>query len=304
MTLIVTLGNNEHAYLLSDRQLTVVTKGKGILRNFSTKAGLITADDARVIYAYTGLAQCGNFETALWILDTLSKAAESSGRIFEVLAKFQDIASSDFNSLPSLKHISRVDKRLQIVFIGYLHTGQLLTGEISNYTNPQLNEFLPEARDGFLLTIMTQQKPSEIPFSYLSWDGCINAAKLKDFLPLKPLVENCKPPQAVIGKAVEIMREIADRPGSQKTIGKEIITARIGRDLDSFPITGFYPDGTAPSLYLLDMQDVRTGTPKVSIRDFQISVEDTLFVDPKTPRNAPCPCRSGEQYKNCHGSKK
>jgi len=25
-------------------------------------------------------------------------------------------------------------------------------------------------------------------------------------------------------------------------------------------------------------------------------------VDPRTPRNAPCPCGSGKKYKHCHGS--
>jgi len=24
-------------------------------------------------------------------------------------------------------------------------------------------------------------------------------------------------------------------------------------------------------------------------------------VDPRTPRNAPCPCGSGKKYKHCHG---
>jgi preprotein translocase subunit SecA len=25
-------------------------------------------------------------------------------------------------------------------------------------------------------------------------------------------------------------------------------------------------------------------------------------VDPRTPRNAPCPCGSGKKYKHCHGT--
>src|SRR5271163_950931 len=57
----------------------------------------------------------------------------------------------------------------------------------------------------------------------VSWHGCIPATKPADFLSLVALLETDKPPLAIIGRAVKVMREIADRPDSCGMIGKDII---------------------------------------------------------------------------------
>jgi hypothetical protein len=304
MTLLVTLANNDHVFLLSDRLLTVVSAHRSRQRSLSTKTGFIWADNARMLYAYTGLAKTDKFETANWIQDSLLKAAASNGGIHQILSGFKDIAGSDFRSRPELNSLSKADRRLQIVFAGFLDDHRMMFVDVSNCTHDSTGDFLAEAKDTFTMYLSTQMEPGKEPFSFVGWDGYRQAVKPQDFSGLVKLLEDHKPPLAIIGKAVEVIREIADRPASNGMIGRDIVASRIEPTVSKPPTSSFWAGSTSPSLHIPGMVNLRSASPQGAIGGITITVTGKTLVDPKTPRNSPCPCRSGKKYKYCHGQQR
>jgi hypothetical protein len=60
-------------------------------------------------------------------------------------------------------------------------------------------------------------------------------------------------------KAVEVMREIADRPASREMIGKDVISGRIQPAIGGWPMAGNFPISPTESLHFLDMAVARPG---------------------------------------------
>jgi hypothetical protein len=118
------------------------------------------------------------------------------------------------------------------------------------------------------------------------------------------LVEN-KPSEAIVGKGLWLMRDIADRPKSAGTIGKQLTSIVIPKDF-SKPIESSYSSDVVkfetymPAMVYL-LPDQHATITNISV----IPVEkDTLPLSvPKIRRNAPCPCGSKKKYKFYHGKR-
>jgi hypothetical protein len=297
MTLLLAAANAAHAFLLSDRRLII---GGKIRDHAATKEGFLDASDGRLLYAYTGLAACPGFQTARWLLGAVVKIGESKCEMQDVVEGLKEIATRDFQNLPALRRLSRSEKRLSILFSGYHNGGAYIFAEISNSTDDS-GHFAAEARDEFSLRVQIADAPKS---GYrVSWHGCIRAVRSADFLSLAELLRADKPPPAIIGKAVELMRHFADVPESCGMIGKDIISGRIQPSIGGWPVAGNFPFAPTTSLHLLDMAVVRPGGLSFGVSDLKMMLPSNAIFDPMPPPNQPCPCRSGRRFKYCHGRK-
>jgi hypothetical protein len=127
----------------------------------------------------------------------------------------------------------------------------------------------------------------------------------KDITVLRKLLLEHRPQEAIIGKAVELIREMADRPAAQNTIGKQISTIVVPRNITQSAKSGYYSNVTTHKVAIPDLVSVLPGEPfaVANISVETVSENTRPMVVPKVGRNHPCPCGSGVKYKRCHGRK-
>jgi uncharacterized protein YecA (UPF0149 family) len=124
---------------------------------------------------------------------------------------------------------------------------------------------------------------------------------------LRKLLVERRPPKAIIGKAVELIREMADRISAQGVIGKQISTITLPRDINLSAETGYHSNSVTYSVAMPDMvttidEHRRTAHGGISIRVANPKTAAPMTV-PRVHRNSPCPCGSRIKYRKCHGKK-
>lgn len=308
MTIILALGNSDQFIQLSDRRLS--SNGRSVDEE-SNKAGSIICADARFIFGFSGLATIGTFKTRQWILETLYQSGPPDYTAYETLKRFTDRASVDFRTLPWLKDLSPSEKRLSIIFSGYLdsHRPPLGAGAlISNYQDWAANVCYPEAQDNFLFAKTNERRPSDEPMFFMQRIGNWPAMYKPDELSLRALLKDKKPKHAIISKCVELIRTMADRPEAHGTIGKQITSICIFRDPRNATEVGYHSNVTTYDNYLPSQVVSVSDNEHIMMMDPRLQAQESngtpvLFI-PKVARKAPCPCKSGKRYKHCHGKKR
>lgn len=120
---------------------------------------------------------------------------------------------------------------------------------------------------------------------------------------LKALIIASRPPKAVIGKAVELISEVAGSKDGGGTIGRQLMSAVL-------PVSG--PGSFAHHTDEVSMT-VRGPTIVVANRAIggaifgdmrfeQAGPDPQPILYPPQPRNQLCKCGSGKKYKKCHGA--
>jgi preprotein translocase subunit SecA len=123
---------------------------------------------------------------------------------------------------------------------------------------------------------------------------------------LRMLLEQRKPAGAIIGKAVALVREMADRPQASSTIGKQISAICLPRNLDSSITTSYHTNVVKYNAFYPSLVIATSDEDQMMARDLAIHIDDPAgnllpIAVPKVGRNTPCPCGSGKKYKYCHG---
>jgi hypothetical protein len=305
LTLIIALANPEQAIQVSDRRLTV----NGQLDvDESNKAAVLICTDARLAIGFTGLAKIGDFATRHWLFDAIYECSPPDYRSYYILERLTERATSDFQSLPSLKAVPQRDKRLSVMFSGYLHhedppLGYL--GILTNYQNFKTGIDHSEAWDHFELHHWFEKRPLEHPFTLVQRIGAYAAMTTSDEKDLRQLLQELKPAKAIIGKAIEVIRDMTDRPKAKGLIGKQLSTIIIPRELPSSVEVSYHSDivtynAYAPAQIVALSDENRHIILEASMqRGDEKGLKPIAF--PKIGRNAPCPCKSGKKYKKCCG---
>jgi hypothetical protein len=123
----------------------------------------------------------------------------------------------------------------------------------------------------------------------------------EDMNPLLQLMKNNKPPEAVIGKGVELFREWADRLGDKGPIGKQIASTVLPSDIYEPATTDYHSDVLQQEIFGLG--EIRIDGPSsYATEGFRLEREDGPAIGPKLGRNVPCWCGSAQKFKRCHGS--
>lgn len=304
MTLILTLGNPEQVIQIADRRLSC--NGR-VVDDEANKAGVIVCSNARFAFGFTGLAKYASFVTRDWLLDTLAQSGPPDFTIGHIITRVKDAATRTFREHPSLRFAPKEHKRLSILFSGYVYTDNPpLQGfaVISNYEDYVTGHYSGEAWDGFVSAYWQEPRPSESIPILMQRVGNWKAVNGSDMAGIRELLEAKKPSRAIVGKAIELIRDIADRQAAQGTIGKQLSTIRISRNLRENVRTGYYSASNLHVTYLPDLVYLLP-TQRYVVRDARVEAVNPLTTPPisvpKVGRNQPCPCGSGKKYKHCHG---
>ena len=302
MTLILTLGNSEQVIQISDRRLS--SNGQ-LVDDESAKAVGLTCANARLAYGYTGLARYGTFVTQDWLISALLDCGPPNYDALSILERLRVRASDDFVQHPVLKVIPRADKRLSVLFSGYLyhHDPPLAVyALLTNYQDFESGRDSHEAWDQFSLRRWWEIRPSDAELTIVQRVGNWHAMAQSDEIVLRELLTARKPARAIVGKGVNLMREIADRPSARGTIGKQLTSIIIPRDKEKAMGSGYHTNVNRYELYIPD----RVTLISDEIKSFHTGAKLELknksrpFAVPKVGRNHPCPCGSGKKYKYCH----
>lgn len=304
MTIIVALANKDYVVQISDRRLS--SNGR-LIDDESNKCGVLFCLNARMAFGYTGLAKYGAFSTPDWLLKALHDCGGPDYTIGEILERLKNKATETFKSHPTLRSIPRQHKCLAVMFTGFINVdGTVKPGcaILSNFHDFANNARFDEASDEFSVNYSSANQEAINP-TLVQRVGNWLAMTDGDIEDLRELLLQNKPPQAVTGKALETVRDIADRPKSAGTIGKQLTSIIIPKD-PSLGVESNYstatvkPETYMPALvYLLPDQQATITNITIS----PVEADTPPISVPKVNKHAPCPCGSKKKYMRCHGKK-
>lgn len=306
MTFILALGNREQFIQVSDRRLS--WDGK-LVDDESNKAGTLLCKDARHVFGFTGLAKYGDFDTRRWLLNALYECCPPDYEINRIVPRLKDRATRDFQTLPLLKSLEPRRKRLSIMFSGYNYYADPPMGALgilTNYQNFQTGKDDPKAWDHFEMNCWSEIRPLDHEFTIVQRVGNWAAMTDADESSLRELLKGLKPYQAVADKAVTLVREMADRPKAKGVIGKQLSVVVLQRDVKQHALARYYSTSVGHKMYVPDEVVGISDTRRHAHADRELWIDGQVgpetWVIPKVKGKAPCPCKSGKRYKDCHGS--
>jgi hypothetical protein len=216
MTLLLGRLNRRQAVLVSDRRLSVDGR---VTEDESNKADVFVGADGRLAIAFTGLAKAGSFVTNRWLLGAFTDAAEPDYMTIPTIERVPKIATAQFKTLNARRP---GDKCLSVLCAGYVYGADRPRGVlalISNYERLD-GQLLALPGSKFTLDIRVESVAESNPTAALVV-GMDRAVGDDDITSLRRLVVEDKPADAVVGKAVEVLRAAADSAEARNTIGKQ-----------------------------------------------------------------------------------
>jgi hypothetical protein len=295
MTLILAAGNTEQFIQVYDRRLCV----DGVATDDeSNKAMVLDCDNARLAVGFTGLARHAQFETRRWLLSALDRCGPPDYSVGSMLRRFRDQATRDFNKMPILRNLRSDQKRLTIMFTGYLYNHEPPLGALAIVSNFQDIDRGIESREAwshFKCFFRAEARPNSGDIALLSWVGDLPPFREGDSTTLRELIRYRKPPEAIVRKLVRIFEYMGDHPKAGKAIGKQLSSIVLPRDRTLAPVGGDYSSRAEPETYIPDWISVRESGEAPAAEALPLS-------DPKPSQL--CWCGSGKKFKRCHRTKK
>jgi len=300
MTLAIVLANADQIIQATDRRLS--WNGK-ITEESACKVGHVLCDDATFLYSFTGLARIGNHVTSRWLLDTFGANAVQPPNYRNAIDILAKEASKHFGTNPDILKLPADAKRLTIMITGYTADDYIFNALISNFQD--FTNFIDhhEAQPEFTIHLETSSSTAIHNPTMIQVVGQFHAVTEDDEKQLREMLVNRSPSEAIRQKVVALIQEISDRPRSAGTVGKKINTARLERNNPFSPVAGYESDVVENEFHFVDQIDIRTGSPRLRVADFQLSAS-TAITFPRVSRNSPCPCGSGKRYRFCHQKKR
>jgi hypothetical protein len=306
MTFILALGNPDQVIQVSDRRLTADGQ---LQEREENKASLVTLADARLLCGFTGIAKWGSFRAGQWLLDAVLETAAPDFALGGVSERLKEAATRRFDE-PPLANLAASERRFTIILSGYLYGHEpplMVYGLISNYQDFDSGVDHAEAWREFQIWRFTERRPTPEPIpTFVQRVGVWQAMSDSDVVVLRTLLSERRPSRAMVGKAVEVVRDIAARRSAQGLVGTELTSAVLFPDPAHTPEAGFHVTKASHQVVGFN-QVVATGPDhQFAMMDPVIEAMDPSsappIVVPKIGRNQPCPCGSGKKYKRCHGA--
>ena len=307
MTLIITAGNSEQFIQVSDRRLTV----NGTTHDDeSNKAVVLNCANARLAFGFTGLARAADFDTRKWLLTTINECGPPDYSAQAVLERVKEKASRAFQSITILRSLPKKDKRLSVIFSGYLYHHDPPLGGVAiltNFHNIYSGEISLDAWDHFECFYGQERRPhvGEVTFIYAIGTIPPTDPKLKNELEF--LLKNRKPAKAIINKLIDIFHIMADMSQVKCAIWKQLNSIILPRDRKLPAESGYHSSIIKYQTYMPDQIYIVSKHLHLNIAD--ISVEPVFKANtppmsgPRLKPNQSCWCKSGKKYKYCHGKK-
>ncbi len=299
MTLIISLANPYYCIHLSDRR---ISRNQQPLDDETNKATLLTCESGRFAVGFTGLAYIDSFKTQEWLLKSLSDVVDPDYSITGMLERLRIKATHDFRTIPVLKRLPASQQRLSVLFSGFLrgYISAFLSVLLSNYEDETGKE-APEAWEEFKIYGYLPQLGR--PFARVQAIGECSALADTHVTTLLNLLKRHLPPDALIHKGVEIIREAASSSKSRNSIGKQVSSILVPANLSIPHSLRYHTSQNQTTIYTPAMATFTRTRGITTEVQMQISGEGGLaeIPFPRIAPKAPCPCGSGKRYKHCHG---
>lgn len=307
MTLIMSLANKEQIILLGDRR---ISRNRMALDDEYNKMCVLKCREGRFAIGFCGLATSGRYSTNKWLYQSAYDLFPPEYSLEKTFHKLKDKATRDYQQLYDIRNLPKKEKCLSVLIAGYVSSDPptILNGVLTNYADLPNNRYYYEAQDTFEL-FSFQQKDNDTEFSDFFMIGNILTIGDSEIELLKQMLKDLKPVDALLYKALEIIREAAKRPVAGNTIGDSLSAVIIPRN-SSEPIYLKYFSNTAKAEIHLPLaistynDNHHIFVPPGVIANAPGTPVEELFSVPRVAKNQPCPCRSGKRYKSCHGNKK
>jgi hypothetical protein len=297
MTLCIAAGNADQIIQVNDRRITAAG---ALVDDSVSKGGVLHCDDADLLYCFTGLATYGSSHTtSRWIPEALGQAASRFGNTYgELVHGLSAVATEYFAAAGPLQSLSPADRRLTIMLTGYDNGGLLVNSLISNYQDFVAPRDYIEAQSSFTYHMECSRDKAEKNPTMIQAVGALGLITAQDEAEVREMLEQRVPGQGIRAKLVDLVQELADRPGANGLIGKKVTSLRLIRG-STGPVVGYASDESQDYIPLADQVTLKSGRPQFMIADAKMSTAGPL-VHPKVHRNAHCPCGSGRRYRDCH----
>jgi hypothetical protein len=304
VTLILAIGNSDYVIQVSDRRLSSAGK---VHHEEYDKSGILTCQNARLAFGFTGIANAPGFNTKKWLLSAIYESGRKEKTIGEILERLRDRATRDFANLRALAALPRSQKCLAIMFSGFIdHDGRYRAGNaiLSNFHDFQRNSRFNEAQPKFNISYTSADANVRNP-TLVQRVGSWRPMTEAHIFELRSLLEQRKPASALLGKSYSMLRRFSESPKSGNAIGKQLTGIIIPHCLNS-PIQSDYSSNVVRRSAYMPSQVVLLPDQMAVIDNIQIRPVETSTPPisvPRTKRGAPCPCGSGKKFKFCHGRK-
>jgi hypothetical protein len=304
MTLVLMLANQASVIQISDSRLT---SQDAITSEETGKAGVLSCLDARLVFAFSGLAQAGSFNTQAWILEALVRCGKPDYCVRPLLERLRTRLTHKFSSLP-LRIIAPERRRLSIMFSGFYYgmgEAHIVNAILTNFQKFETGRDSPVAWDYFdgLYLIGDVPVPGEPTFMQRIGQWPLLPEVFLE--PFRIMLERRASPRAITARAVALFRELADFPQAHRSIGKQITTIILPPDRSRPAESEYHSAKNSSRLYLPDYVVVQPGL-EAAMADSHLCLHDVdgkpgVIVTPKAHRGHPCPCGSRKRYGECHG---
>ena len=297
MTFILVAANADQVIQVSDRRITAWNGS--VLQEAYGKAGHLLCDDASVLYAITGLATIGDFQTSTWLMTALQESSRRNSQFRGLIEHFAAIATLTFSSNIHILSAPKKHRRLTVMLTGYTAAGFIINALVSNFQD--FSDFVnhPIAQSKFTVYCETSFEPAPKNPTLIQAIGAFQAMTATDEQELRTMLVAQAPHEAKRAKAIAIVADISDRHRSAGTVNKRLNTARIDFIKPWTAYAGYDSDIVENAIPMIDMVDGRKGGSGLLIGQPTLAI-DKAIVFPRAHRNVPCPCGSGKKYRFCH----
>lgn len=318
MTLVLALANCDCAVMVADRRL-VGPDGKPY-NDDSDKLTILRTEEARVLYAFSGLAEVplgggvGAFQTHMWLARALANIVAAELRFPATIAELAIELGAEFRRNPLISQQDPQARRLHIGFVGFrydLGAPQPIWGHVTNVAD--------DGTTASSFVSVCGDNNTEIFFA-LGATATVRESKAGELL---ELLTQRKPARAILEKAVDICSESHSRQ-EDGSVGPQYIGAYLPADPALAPVPDYYPDGssvrftypTEVTLYPGQGGTVTAGATLMTsnerlelpdadnlekVRDFFHRAGNVMGVG-QARAGQPCHCGSGIRYRDCHGA--
>src|SRR6266487_5024167 len=306
MTLVVSLQNSAYTIQVSDRRVSRASlRGRFIPINDEwNKAGVLTTSDARLAYGYSGIATFGFSKFQTWLRRALLICAEPDYLAVPTIERLAKYATDEFNSRRLLRLLPASLFPSQICFSGFLYSQGYPRSVYAVVTNTGANVPLKELHgpNGFGFQIWYQDMRRKEPFVSVQRIGNWPALGEPNELRFEEMLRAGLPPEAIRGKAFEVMKEVSASARSYNNIGAQISSITIPSDRFAEIHLGYRSDRITNRRFNPDIV-IAEGAHHRKWYSFDLTSTDSVrpALVPKVRSKQPCPCGSGKKYKHCHG---
>jgi|SRR5215813_13569521 len=319
MTALLTIQCDDYSILLSDRRTSYKTSDGRTHPNTDEygKSGVVYCVDGIFAYGFTGVAGPGvlkglrDFKGNSWIVNQIIKAGKPKCSHQEFILKFKMELTQNLHTIPALQSWKPSERRLTVVFVGYFWTDGHIYGRtvvISNFeTFDADGNHTPDrfAKPEFQDFVWTQNVPMAKTYFEVKLYGNWRPFTKAQTEAISSLVINGKSREAVVGKAISLLRKGSDTLDAQNNIGKQIDEIFIPHDPRVAPIGKYHTNKPTNQIWvpprIFMSGDAVTLEPAMVLTASEETQKTGPWLVPKVRMRKPCPCGSGKKYGDCHG---